>query len=321
MVGCGSIGKRHIANILSLGDHAVRAVDVDSEAARDVAVRYGVPIGTGLDAALDERPDCVFITTPTASHLGPAMAAARAGCDLFVEKPLSHSLDGVKELIGEVEERKLITMVGCNMRFHPNIAAMKIFLQEGRLGRIYSVHAEAGSYLPGWRPSVDYRRNYGARKELGGGVLLDSIHELDYLRWLIGEVVEVQCQAGKVSSLEIDTEDLAVVLIRFGNGALGTLHLDYLQRAYSRHCKLIGENGVLAWDMNRGSVDFYDNGVGAWREVHRTPSDFAVNQLYLGEIRAFFDAVETRRVPMSDVKEAARVLELTVRCKEVAGLA
>lgn len=320
VVGCGSIGKRHIANILSLGDHAVRAVDVNPQTARDVAVRYRVPIGTGLDAALEERPDCVLITTPTVSHLGPAMAAARAGCDLFIEKPLSHSLDGVKELIGEVEERKLITMVGCNMRFHPNIAFMKQFLEEGRLGKVYSVHAEAGSYLPGWRPGTDYRLNYGARKDLGGGVLLDSIHELDYLRWLLGEIAEVQCQAGKVSSLEIETEDLAVILIRFENGTLGSIHLNYLEHAYSRHAKLVGERGVLTWDMNEGLVRFYSNDAGSWRVVHHVPDGFDVNDMYVDEIRVFFETVETRAVPMSDIREAARVLDHTLRCKELAGL-
>lgn len=321
IVGCGSIGRRHLANILSLDAHVASAVDADAVAARDVAVRHGIAVGTDLVDALRAKPDCVFVTTPTALHLGPALAAARAGCDLFVEKPLSHSMEGVQELLGEVEERRLVTMVGCNMRFHPNIAFMKRFLEEGRLGRVYSVRAEAGSYLPRWRPDTDYRLNYGARRDLGGGVLLDSIHELDYVRWLLGEVVEVQCQAGKVSSLEIETEDLAVILVRFESGALGSVHVDYLQHAYSRHCKLVGERGVLTWNMDEGLVRFYDNDAGSWRVVHRAPEGYDVNRMYLDEIRAFFGAVEARIAPTSDVREGARVLELTLKCKESAGLA
>lgn len=321
VVGCGSIGRRHLANILSLGCHEVSAVDSDPGAVRDVAGRHAIVAGTDLDRALAVKPDCAIITTPTACHLAPALAAARAGCDVFVEKPLSHSMDGVDALLAEVEERRLVTMVGCNTRFHPNIAFIKGFLDKGRLGRLYSVHAEAGSYLPRWRPGIDYRRNYGARRTLGGGVLLDSIHELDYLRWLVGEVAEVECRAGKLSALEIDTEDVAVVLVRFENGALGTIHLDYLQQAYSRHCKLVGEAGVLTWDMNEGLVRFYDNAAGGWQVVHRVPDGYDVNRMYLDEMATFFGAVGTRTPPMSDVREAARVLELTLRCKELAGLA
>jgi len=320
VVGCGSIGRRHIANILSLSGHEVSAVDINPAAVQHVKERHGIAAGTDLDAALHAEPDCVFVTTPPALHLSPAMASARAGCDFFVEKPLSHSMEGVKELLAEVEERRLVTMVGCNMRFHPNIAFMKRFLEEGRLGKVYSVHAEGSFYLPRWRPAIDYRLNYGARRDLGGGCLLDSIHELDYVRWLLGEVAEIQCQAGKVSSLEIDTEDLALILVRFETGALGSIHLDYLQHAFNRHCKIVGERGVLTWDMNEALVRFWENDNGTWEVIHRVPEGYDINQIYIDEIRTLFAAVETRTIPMSNVHEAARVLELTLRCKELAGL-
>ncbi|MDP3703825.1 MAG: UDP-2,4-diacetamido-2,4,6-trideoxy-beta-L-altropyranose hydrolase [Candidatus Omnitrophota bacterium] len=321
IVGFGSIGKRHGANLQGSGVRDIAVCDPDPEKRREAEARFGMRAVERLEEALQDHPDAVFVTSPPSSHIPIALEAARAGCHLFIEKPLSHSFEGIDDLKKEVAARRLVAMVGCNTRFHPNLLFMKGFLEEGRLGTIYAAHAEVGSFLPGWRPGTDYRLNYGARKALGGGVLLDAIHELDYLRWLVGEIIDVQCVAGKVSSLEIDTEDLALVLLRFTNGALGSLHLDYLQHPYCRGAKIIGEHGILSWDMNQQTVRFYDNRAGSWQDAHRVPSGFEPNQMYIEEARAFLSAVESRTPPFSGLDDAARVLELTLTCKEVASTA
>src|SRR5438034_6395276 len=118
-------------------------------------------------------------------------------------------------------------------------------VDEGRIGRPLAARAQCGYYLPFWRPGTDYREGYGARQATGGGIILDSIHEFDYLAWLLGRPREVFAYAGRVSSLEIDTEDNADVLLRFDYGAVANIHLDYLQRTYRRACDFIGEDGVI----------------------------------------------------------------------------
>lgn len=321
VVGYGSIGKRHTANLAILGVKEIAVCDTDAARRAAAESQPGVRTFDRLEHALSQQVDIVLVTTPPSSHIPIALAAAETGCHLFIEKPLSHTEEQVDRLVTLTRTRGLVTMIGCNMRFHPNLAFIKRFLSEGGLGKVYSISAEVGAYLPEWRPGTDYRDNYGARQALGGGVLLDAIHELDYVRWLVGEIVEVQCIAGTVSQLAIDTEDLALILVRFAGGALGSLHLDYLQRPYCRGCKIIGEQGVLSWDMTQRTVRFYDHRSAAWRVIHEMSESTEINQLYLDELRAFLDAVEAVVPVMPDIAEGAAVLRWTLKCKELAGLA
>ena len=148
--------------------------------------------------------------------------------------------------------KNLVTLVGCNLRFHPGLVAVKRLLEQGVAGRIVAIRAEVGQYLPDWHPGEDYRQGYSARLDLGGGIILDAVHEIDYVRWLLGPVRSVACFAGKLSHLEVETEDTAALLFRFSNGTIGEVHLDYVQRAYSRTCHIIGDEGTIRWDYSTG---------------------------------------------------------------------
>ena len=165
--------------------------------------------------------------------------------DLFIEKPLTHRPEGIAELAGLLKRHNCVSLVGCNMRFHPGPAQVKRFIEEGRLGKVLFARIHAGSYLPEWRPGTDYRQNYAAKAETGGGCMLDCIHEIDLARWYLGEVEEVMACAAHLSRLEIDTEDYAFLLLRHENGAVSEVHLDYLQRSYERGCQIAGEQGTL----------------------------------------------------------------------------
>src|SRR5262249_30026105 len=152
------------------------------------------------------------------------------------------------ELKSLVREKKLTSLVGCNMRFHPGPARVKQLLEEEALGKILFARIHAGSYLPEWRPGSDYRSNYAAKAATGGGCLLDCIHEIDLARWYLGEVESVYCCAGHLSSLEMETEDVASLICQHTNGAVSEIHLDYVQRTYERGCQIVGEQGSIFWD-------------------------------------------------------------------------
>src|SRR5204862_183593 len=167
------------------------------------------------------------------------------------------------------------------------------------IGRPLAARAHCGYYLPFWRPGTDYREGYGARQATGGGIILDSIHEFDYLIWLLGWPREVFAYAGRVSSLEIDTEDNADVLLRFDYGAVANVHLDYLQRTYRRACDFIGEEGVIAWDYIAQSVTVYgkeDRRVEVFQESINTER----NQMFVDEMRHFVRCIETGEPPVLD---------------------
>ena len=195
IIGYGSIGKRHVNNLLSYSNLEVILVTKQKSISGSNRVR----IFRNLDDAIRENPDIALITNETKFHIPVAKRLAKRGIDLFIEKPLSDSLNDMRSLEEIVKKRKLVTMVGCNFRFFPPIVNIKKLISKNQIGKIISVQVENGSYLPDWHPYEDYRRGYAAKKKLGGGVVLTQIHELDYLRWFFGKVSEVRSLSGKFS--------------------------------------------------------------------------------------------------------------------------
>ena len=314
VIGAGSIGRRHLRNLRTLGATNIIAFDTQAERRAEVADSLGVETIDDLAAAWKCSPDVCLITAPTSLHMQLAGAAAERGCHLFIEKPLSHSWENVEALLGIVAKQGLVTLVGCNLRFHPGLRTVKNLVAENAVGRVVAARVEVGQYLPDWHPWEDYRRSYSARRELGGGVILDAIHEIDYIRWLLGEVAEVVCCAGKLSALEIDTEDTAAILLRFKNGAFGEVHLDYVQRAYSRSCQIIGEEGTIHWDYAGGEVRHYSAHAKRWT-VFANPDGWEVNQMYVDEMAHFLRCLDGAEAPEASVFDAAKVLEIALAAK------
>jgi predicted dehydrogenase len=262
----------------------------------------------------ERMPDAVVIAAPTALHLSLALEAAQRGVHLFIEKPLASGWDGVESLITLANDKNLVSLVGCNLRFHPGLLRIKRLLGKQAVGRITAARIAVGQYLPDWHPWEDYRQSYSARAELGGGVILDAIHEIDYGRWLLGEVKGVFCLAGKLSDLEIDTEDSAALLLRFAGGALGEIHLDYVQRDYHRTCQIIGDEGTIHWDYTTGQVRWFSAHNKTWQCVDN-PVGWEANQMYVDEMRHFINCLVRRTQPEQDLSEAARVLRIALAAK------
>jgi predicted dehydrogenase len=314
VLGCGSIGKRHVGNLLALKAGDVLGFDVRAERRQEVRSRFGIEAVEDLEQAWQYRPDVALITAPTNLHVPLALKAAEAGCHLFIEKPLSNHLEGIEPLLRLVRERNLITLVGCNLRFHPGLVRVKKFLEAKAIGQVAAARVEVGQYLPDWHPQEDYRQGYSARQELGGGVILDAIHEIDYVRWMLGEIVTVACFSGRLSRLVIDTEDTAALLLRFAEGAIGEVHLDYVQRSYSRTCHLIGDEGTIRWDYSARQVQYYSAASRQW-QVFRDGEAWEPNQMYVDEMKHFLRCLTREEKPMLDVFEGARVLQVALAAK------
>jgi len=310
VVGCGSIGARHLANLKALGAGPLLACDVDAQRREAVARALDVETVATLDEGLRARPRAALICTPPATHVTLALAAAEAGCHLFIEKPLADRLAGVDALARAVAARGLVALVACNMRFHPGVRRLKRWLDEGAAGRVLAAHAEFGHYLPGWRPGVDYRQVYSAHRAAGGGILLDAIHEIDYLGWLLGPLAEVACLEAKVSDLEIDAEDTVALLLRAASGALATVHLDYTQRVKRRRCEVLGSEGTLVWE-SRGKnpetcvVERFTAAGGRW-ERHEETVDF--DAPFREELAHFLRCLAGAERPLQDLAAATRAL-------------
>ncbi len=283
-------------NLRKAGVQRLAACDLDPDRLKPVVDGLGIEPYVSLESALSAtRPDAVFICTPPVHHVQQALQAVRAGAHVFVEKPLSDRLDQVAELASEALSRKRVLQVGYNLRFHPGLLKLKELLNEGAIGKVLWAHVEAGQYLPDWRPWQDYRESYTARRQLGGGILLDGSHEIDYVLWLLGRPNEVLCMAGKVSSLEVDVEDCASLLMRMASGCQVEIHLDFVQRGYSRNCKIAGENGTLFWDFTTREVKMFSAEANGWQSFSY---DFEPNDMYVAEIEHFLDSlISSRRQP------------------------
>ncbi len=318
IAGFGSIGRRHFRNLQALGYNDLLIWRARGRAAPpDESAAQGALVFRDLEAALAQRPDVVIVANPTSLHLPVSRAALRHGSHVLIEKPIADSLDGLSELLELAERQGLTLMVGYNLRFHPHIRLMKQLVADGAVGTVYSARVEAGQYLPDWHPWADYREGYSARADLGGGVVLDLSHELDYIIWLLGQPRTVTAMVEQVSPLEIDTEDLAEILIRFESGAVAGVHLDYLQRSGRRSCQLIGETGTILWDEAAGLVKLFSCRTGAWQEFPLPPGTDD-NQTYLEELEHFVDCVRRGVRPLITGQEGRAVLKVALAAKSAA---
>jgi predicted dehydrogenase len=290
VVGAGSVGSRHVRNLLALGA-PVSVYRYRQDLNKELAgLGHEVRVFDSLEAALESRPEAVVIANRTDQHVAVALEAAARGFHLFIEKPLGLSLQGLARLSELVRERGLVVEVGCMMRLHPNLAAMARWLGEGRIGRPYFARAVVGQYLPDWRPTADYRQSYSARRDQGGGVLLDLIHELDLLGWWFGPVREVAAMLGGGGHLDISSEAIAQINLRFDSDVLAQVHMDYLRPGYHRSIEIVGEKGQLSWDSLTGVVTVLAHGEGA-AVADVLPSTFERNDMFVAHMRHFLERV------------------------------
>ena len=311
IAGLGSIGLRHLNNLLQLGVEDILLLRTRNEPLIEAP---HLPIFTNLQDALNQKPDAVIVSNPTSHHIETALPAAQASCHLFLEKPLSHTWQDVDTLLATVKQKELISMVGFDMHFDPGLQKVRQLLQDSAIGHVAAIQAQVGQYLPDWHPWEDYRKGVSARVETGGGVILDLIHEIDYVTWLMGDAKEVMSMNGRVSSLEIQTEDTAAILIRFMNNAIGTINLDYIQRTLSRSCRIIGEEGTITWDFLNQKVSWYLATDKAWHEF--SYSGFQRNDRFLAEMKHFLECLQGKAKPEVNLESGSRSLKIALAAKE-----
>jgi len=254
-----------------------------------------------------------FITNPTSLHVETALSCAARGMHLFIEKPLSDRLDGVDRLLRTVARRNLITFVGCNLRFDPMIAEMRSILA-GRTP--FYARAICSSHLPSWRPAQDYRRSYSASRKMGGGVLLDLIHEPDYCHFLFGPVEAIEGTAAKVSGLEIETEDTADMTLSHHSGVRTQIHLDYFGLRTQRRIEVFGDDFCAEADLIGRTLLWLENGrkrTKSFATLHR-------DDTYRAEIRYFFRCLNRGETPMNNLQEHLQVLKPVLAFRRRQGL-
>lgn len=310
------MGQKHIRNLKSLGMENVSVCDTNASNLSKVTTEYNVKGYNDFTEAIGaSSPDAVLICTPPYLHVSQAFNAIKYGAHVFVEKPLSNSTDGVFDLISEARQQNKIIQVGYNFRFQKGLIKMKELLDDGQIGRVLWARAEYGQYLPDWRPNQDYRNIYTAKKSEGGGILMDASHEIDYMLWLLGEIDTLHCIAGTISDLEVDVEDTASINLRFKSGSIGEIHLDFVQRAFSRTCKIVGTEGTLIWGALEPSLKWFNIDSNSWQNIN---VESELNDKYRDEIETFLCSVNDSLETVNDATSGLRTLNVVLACQESA---
>lgn len=309
IAGLGSIGRRHLRNLIALGEKDI--VLLRSHRATLPEAELGDwPTETEIEAALRRhKPEAVIVANPTALHFSVALPAARAGCAILLEKPVSGSMEGVDQLQKALQEGEARILMGFQFRFHPGLLRARKLIEDGGIGRIISAQVHYGEYLPAWHPWEDYRQGYAARSDLGGGVLLTQCHSLDYLPWLMGEPRSVSGFVGKLSDLQIDVDDTAEVMLQFAGGSVGTIHLDYAQQPPSHQMQVEGTRGSLNCDLLTGVTKTFRGETSSWEDFP-PPSGWERNAMFMDEMAHFLAVARREAPPACTLEDGIQVMRL-----------
>ncbi len=310
VLGLGSIGKRHIMNMISLGVPAedITGIETRKDRCEETRKRFGVTTFVDDYKKLHkEKFDCVFICTPTSLHIGPALQFAGNGTHLFIEKPLSHNMEGVEELVQVVKRNNVHVLMAYIFRFAPSVRKLKELVDAKAVGRILYFRGEFSEYLPDWHPWEDYRHFYMAKKSMGGGSILDQSHIIDMAHYLFGEVSEVFCYNDKVSDLEVQADDLAEITATFKSGIHGTIHTDMIGRHHKKCLEIKGATGNIEWDFYDYSVKLYHADEKRW-ETWTFKKD--ANEMYINEMQHFLDCVKGKATPLIPLEEGIHTMKI-----------
>jgi predicted dehydrogenase len=311
IVGSGSAGSRHLR--LTRENFPNSQIKILRHRPESAIPKFSDGCFSTMKEVMQFAPQIAIVANPSTLHVGIAQELAQTETHLLIEKPVSSSTDGVARLIETCKANKSILMIGYNLRFSPSLQHFRKLLGEGVIGDLLSIRCEVGQYLPSWRPERDYRQCVSAKKELGGGALLELSHEIDYLRWIFGEVEWVRATLSQQSELEIDVEDSANLTMGFlpntgGRQLIGTLNLDLIRHDHTRSCTAIGDKGTLRWNGLTGEVDFYEEKATNWKTLfrHQPKQD----ETYRFELQNFLDSIRGNQDPFVTGKDGLRVLEI-----------
>jgi predicted dehydrogenase len=300
IIGLGSIAQKHVDAIKSINPNAkITAL----RSSRDSKPYKGVRDLYEFDN-LEERPDFVIISNPTIMHSRAILEASKWGVPLFIEKPPLDSMNSAEEILTKLEKSNINTYVAFNLRFHPCLEFIKEFLKTN-ISLLNEVNVYCGSYLPEWRNSSDYRKDYSASKQMGGGVHLDLIHELDYCFWLFGEPIATNGKFSKKSNLEIDSPDFAQYLLEY-KGFFVNCTLNYYRRDSKRNLELVFDDFTVNVDLLKCEIIHSKLGVIFER------TDYQVSSTYEKQMRQFIDKVKSNAEFEPNFKDSLAVLRTSL---------
>jgi|TARA_Y100000294_G_scaffold130027_1_gene121944 predicted dehydrogenase len=301
--GLGSIGKRHANNLIHLKKENLIFFRERNHNLNDKKLKKK-KTSNSLIKSLSEKPDVAFICNTTSKHIDTAIACAKKGCHLFIEKPLSNNLKKIKILESIVKKKKIKVMIGYNMRFHPLMIKIKKLLENNQLGHVYNIQSEWSEYLPDWHPWENYKDTYAAKKNMGGGCSLTLSHELDSMYWLFGKIKKVKnFKIFKYLDGDIDTS--SDFLIEFNNKAVGYSHIDFLGKPHIRKLYISGTRKKIFFNYYKNQIKIINRS----GNIKVVKVKFKKNDMYIEEVKYFLKCIKKNISPSPSIQDSKYILK------------
>lgn len=297
IIGLGSIARKHIAALRNIDPEVCIYALRSSSNAKEVEGVNNIYDLTEADLAFD----FAIISNPTSLHGKAVESLLALEIPLFIEKPVFDKL-GYDELIEKVNDSGIPNYVACNLRFLESLKFLHDYIRSNPPKRVNEVNVYCGSYLPDWRPGTDYRTCYSAIPELGGGVNIDLIHDIDYIYWIFGKPLMTRGICRNVSSLGIRAVD-------YGNYTLiypsftASIILNYYRRDYRRTVEIVFDDETWTLDIKANKI------VSSSGEIVFEGKDSPIDT-YESQLRYFIDCLRQGRKIENDINSAYEVLKI-----------
>ena len=288
VVGCGSIGQRHIKNLQKIGFKKLSALRTNKGYFKKLSTKLKVKEYKDWKSFLKLDNDIAIISNPSSLHLKTVKKLLNHAKGIFIEKPFSHNLHGTNDIINLIKKNKIVSFVGNNLLFHPIIKNIKNYINTHDMGLLISMQIQAGQYLPDWHSYEDYKKSYFSKEDLGGGVLLTLIHEIETALTFAGNAREVFCYLKNYDSLNIEVESQAYLMIKHTNDTVSSIHLDYVQKTPHRSGLLTFENGWISYDFNKNIV-ISKNVYQKKEKIIWEDKKYNYNTMYVDELKKFVE--------------------------------
>ncbi|MCF8003018.1 MAG: Gfo/Idh/MocA family oxidoreductase [Chromatiaceae bacterium] len=314
LIGLGSIGRRHLRLLKALRPQIEVTLVRSGQGAHWPEEALATRVVGSLEQALASGIQGAIIASPAPLHIPQALALLRHGLPLLIEKPLATNLNRVDQLQSLTNQQQATILMGYTLRYSPAAQQFRQFLSTGDLGNLLAAQIDCGSYLPSWRPEQDYRQSVSARADLGGGVLLELSHELDYAQWFFGPLTLVGAVLRNSGTLGIEVEDTADLLLQGRDGLPVAIHLDFCSRQPRRRCILQGQHGRLEWDAMTHQV--------TWSPARGEPEQWSFPQdrdtPYRAQLAHFLACIEQGAAPLVTLEDGIAALALVeaARCAD-----
>lgn len=316
VVSAGSIGKRHLKNLQSLGC-AVSAMDPCKERLEDASKQVNlVNKFTDFDQALSKIGDYdgIVIGSPTKFHVQQAIHAVSLGLPVLLEKPLSISLEESSLLKETMDKHPLVKiLLGYTWRWWPPLNVFRKAILEGKIGKPLHAKFVMSAHLADWHPWERYQDFFMASKELGGGALLDESHFVDLMIWIFGMPDRVFSKVEKISDLEIETDDNVDIYAFYTHGLRVAIHLDLYGRPHERFISVTGEKGTLLWSSDPNRVRFGTETGQIWSDQC---FEFERNDMFLKVAQEFIDMLDSKTLPSCTIEDGIKVMKILEACRE-----